>query len=64
LSPQQIVQRSFNYRIIDEVDSVLIDEAQAPLIISGQSDSYIIDKYIQSAELVKFLLSDKDFIVF
>jgi preprotein translocase subunit SecA len=64
LSPQQIVQRSFNYGIIDEVDSVLIDEARTPLIISGQSDSYIIDKYIQSAELVKFLLPDKDFIVF
>ena len=34
---EQLVQRSLNYCIIDEVDSVLIDEARTPLIISGQS---------------------------
>ena len=34
---EQLVQRSLNYAIIDEVDSVLIDEARTPLIISGQS---------------------------
>ncbi len=34
----QLVQRDLNYAIIDEVDSVLIDEARTPLIISGQSD--------------------------
>ena len=35
---EQLVQRGLNYAIIDEVDSVLIDEARTPLIISGQSD--------------------------
>ena len=34
---EQLVQRELNYAIIDEVDSVLIDEARTPLIISGQS---------------------------
>ena len=35
---EQLVQRGLKYAIIDEVDSVLIDEARTPLIISGQSD--------------------------
>lgn len=35
---EQMVQRPFNYAIIDEVDSILIDEARTPLIISGPSD--------------------------
>jgi preprotein translocase subunit SecA len=35
---EQLVQRTLNFAIIDEVDSVLIDEARTPLIISGQSD--------------------------
>ena len=35
LSEEEIVQRSFNYCVIDEVDSILIDEARTPLIISG-----------------------------
>ena len=34
---EQLVQRGLSYCIIDEVDSVLIDEARTPLIISGQS---------------------------
>ena len=32
----EVVQREFQYRVIDEVDSILIDEARTPLIISGQ----------------------------
>ena len=32
----EVVQRKFNYCVIDEVDSILIDEARTPLIISGQ----------------------------
>lgn len=35
---EQKVQREFNYAIVDEVDSILIDEARTPLIISGQGD--------------------------
>ncbi|WP_234087069.1 preprotein translocase subunit SecA [Azonexus sp. R2A61] len=37
---QQRVQRSLNYAIVDEVDSILIDEARTPLIISGQADDH------------------------
>ena len=36
---EQLVQRDLNYAIIDEIDSILIDEARTPLIISGQSGS-------------------------
>ena len=36
---EQLVQRGLHFAIIDEVDSVLIDEARTPLIISGQSAS-------------------------
>lgn len=38
LSPQQLVQRPLHFAIVDEVDSILIDEARTPLIISGPSD--------------------------
>jgi len=45
------VQRGFNYCIVDEIDSILIDEARTPLIISGQGDDdtfkfYEVDKYV------------------
>ena len=36
---EQMVQRPLNYAIVDEVDSILIDEARTPLIISGQGDA-------------------------
>ncbi|MEM7073037.1 MAG: preprotein translocase subunit SecA, partial [Pseudomonadota bacterium] len=39
LSPDQMVQRPFQFAIVDEVDSILIDEARTPLIISGPSDT-------------------------
>lgn len=39
--PSQRVQRGLNYAIIDEVDSILIDEARTPLIISGQADDNV-----------------------
>jgi len=35
---EEMVQRPFNYAIVDEVDSILIDEARTPLIISGASE--------------------------
>lgn len=51
----EMVQRPFNYAIIDEVDSILIDEARTPLIISGavedQSELYVkMDKFIPKLE--------------
>jgi len=53
-SINEIVHRKFNYTIIDEVDSILIDEARTPLIISGiNKESHI--KYEQSEKIVKKL---------
>jgi len=39
IDPQNVVQKPFSYAIIDEVDSILIDEARTPLIISGPSET-------------------------
>jgi len=39
LSLDEMVQRDFHYCIVDEVDSILIDEARTPLIISGPSET-------------------------
>ncbi len=46
----EVVQREFNYCVIDEVDSILIDEARTPLIISGQIERPQ-EKYQKAAEL-------------
>ncbi|HWI84532.1 preprotein translocase subunit SecA [Ramlibacter sp.] len=48
------VQRHLNYAIVDEVDSILIDEARTPLIISGQAEDHT-DLYIAINGLVPFL---------
>ena len=48
----QMVQRAFNYAIVDEVDSILIDEARTPLIISGPTDDKS-DLYISVDAVVK-----------
>ncbi len=45
-SPTERVQRKLNYAIIDEVDSILIDEARTPLIISGQAEDNV-DLYVK-----------------
>ena len=57
LSFNDVVLRPFNYCIIDEVDSVLIDEAQTPLIISNNIPTPI-DKYIYAAEITDYLKSN------
>jgi preprotein translocase subunit SecA len=51
-SRDQMVQRPFNFAIVDEVDSILIDEARTPLIISGPTDDKS-DLYIAVDKLVK-----------
>src|SRR6476620_8537503 len=53
-SRDQMVQRPFNFAIVDEVDSILIDEARTPLIISGPTDDKS-DLYISVDKLVKTL---------
>ena len=54
------VQREFNYAIVDEVDSILIDEARTPLIISGQSEEST-DKYYKINQLIPRLRKEKDY---
>ena len=56
----EMVQRGHYYSIIDEVDSVLIDEARTPLIISAP-DTEPTDKYYKFANLVKKLNPDTDY---
>jgi len=56
----QEAQRGFNFAIVDEVDSILIDEARVPLIISGQGDE-ATDKYYTFAKIVAPLEKGVDF---
>jgi preprotein translocase subunit SecA len=56
------VQRDFFYAIVDEVDSILIDEARTPLIISGASDEST-DKYARVNQVIPGLKKEADFTV-
>jgi len=56
------VQRELNYAIVDEVDSILIDEARTPLIISGQGEEST-DKYYEYARYAARLKEEEDFTV-
>ena len=58
----QMVQRKLHYAIVDEVDSILIDEARTPLIISSPAEEST-DKYIQLDHLVKQLVREKDYLI-
>ena len=59
-SNEEMVQRGHNYAIVDEVDSILIDEARTPLIISGPADE--ADKWYQEmAKLATRLRIDEDY---
>ncbi|MCX6149723.1 MAG: accessory Sec system translocase SecA2 [Ignavibacteriales bacterium] len=59
-SQKNIVHRSFNYAIVDEADSIMIDEARVPLIIAGSSDE-ITDNNYAIAQLAKQLVELRDF---
>ncbi|HPB38302.1 MAG TPA: preprotein translocase subunit SecA, partial [Syntrophorhabdus sp.] len=61
-SMDECVQREFNYAIVDEVDSILIDEARTPLIISGPAEEST-DKYYKINRLIYQIKKDKDFMV-
>jgi len=58
----QMVQRELFFAIVDEVDSILIDEARTPLIISSP-DSDPTDKYFEFARMVEQLEDTKDFVI-
>jgi len=60
--PEKERYKIFNYAIVDEVDSILIDEARTPLIISGPSEDST-DKYYRVNALIPFLKRDQDYVV-
>lgn len=60
LNTKELVQRPFNFCIIDEVDSILIDEARTPLIISRESN-LLVEKYFKANEVTKYLENKKHF---
>ncbi len=66
--PADRVQRALNYAIVDEVDSILIDEARTPLIISGQAEDHT-DLYLKMNQVAPMLkrqeggLDDKDEVI-
>ncbi len=59
-SRTDMVQRGHSYAIVDEIDSILIDEARTPLIISGKVKG-AADLYYRFAEVVKRLTRDEDY---
>ncbi|MBR6790347.1 MAG: DEAD/DEAH box helicase, partial [Oscillospiraceae bacterium] len=61
---RQMVQRPFNFAIVDEVDSILIDEARTPLIISGQGDKStelykMADRFVRTLQMTKVVELDE-----
>ena len=61
-SLEDYVQREFNFAIVDEVDSILIDEARTPLIISGPSEEST-DKYYKINQIIPRLKKDQDYTI-
>lgn len=59
---EQMVQRPLNYAIVDEVDSILIDEARIPLIISGPGERST-DSYYTLAKVVPQLVAGEDYTI-
>ena len=57
-----MVQRPLNYAIVDEVDSILIDEARTPLIISGPGERST-DNYYKLAKIVPHLNAEEDYVI-
>ncbi|HEX8938147.1 MAG TPA: preprotein translocase subunit SecA [Sphingomicrobium sp.] len=63
-SRDQMVQRPFNFAIVDEVDSILIDEARTPLIISGPTDDksdlyFKVDRLVKTLQPVDYDMDEK-----
>ena len=59
---EQLVQRELNYAIVDEVDSILIDEARTPLIISGHGEEST-DLYVRADQFVQRLKVEDDYTI-
>ncbi|MBQ8748886.1 MAG: preprotein translocase subunit SecA [Clostridia bacterium] len=68
VTKQQKMQRGFNFAIVDEIDSILIDEARTPLVISGKgmksSDRYLMaDKFAKSLKEDDYTIDEKQKII-
>lgn len=63
LNTKDIVLRPFNYCIIDEVDSILIDEAQTPIILADTSKDTSVEKFIIASEITNYLEFKTHYIV-
>ncbi|GGL54404.1 preprotein translocase subunit SecA [Sporolactobacillus putidus] len=59
---EEMVQRPLNYAIVDEVDSILIDEARTPLIISGNAEKST-DLYVRANQFARLLTEKQDYTV-
>ncbi len=59
---EDYAQRDFNFAIVDEVDSILIDEARTPLIISGPSEEST-DKYYRINQIIPSLKKEEDYTI-
>ena len=59
---EEYVQREFNYAIVDEVDSILVDEARTPLIISGPSEEST-DLYYRINQMIPRLKKSRDYTI-
>ncbi|MDU2063545.1 MAG: preprotein translocase subunit SecA [Sporomusaceae bacterium] len=62
VQPEQMVQRPLHYAIVDEVDSILIDEARTPLIISGPGEKST-ELYSRLAKVVPKLVATEDYTI-
>jgi len=62
IAPEQIVQRELNFAIVDEVDSILIDEARTPLIISAPAEESTA-KYRTYSQLIQRLVPEKHYAI-
>jgi preprotein translocase subunit SecA len=62
IQPEDMVHRTFNFAIVDEADSILIDEARTPLIISGPSGKPT-ELYYTFSKLVEKMVKEEDYIV-
>ncbi len=60
VSPDMLSQRGFNYAVVDEIDSILIDEARTPLIISGNTGN-AAELYIKFSKIARTLEAGTDF---
>jgi len=60
VQPESVVQRELNFAIVDEVDSILIDEARTPLIISGEADKPT-ELYYRVAKVIPRLKKEEDY---